>query len=329
MRMNDNVTGDQLLNIAREAIRIEAAEVLNLSSRLGDDFINACEIFLSCHDRIVVTGVGKSGHIASKIAATLASTGSPAFFMHPSEAIHGDIGVITKRDVVLALSFSGNTSEVLDLIPVIKLLGVPLISMTGNPESKLARAADVNLDASISREACPLGLAPTSSTTVALVLGDALAVALIKKRGFTEADFARSHPGGVLGKRLLLHVEQIMRVGDELPMVSPATTVADALFEMTQKGVGMTLIADNELHLKGIFTDGDLRRVLDRHLAINNLPIAEVMTTNCQTITPDRLAVDALQLMEVRKITALPVLNDTAKICGVVHIHDLLTAGLL
>ena len=327
--MNNNVTGAQLLKIAREAIRIEAEEVLSLSSRLGDDFVNACEILFSCHDRIVVTGVGKSGHIASKIAATLASTGSPAFFMHPSEAVHGDIGVITKRDVVLALSFSGNTSEVLGLIPVIKLLGVPLITITGNPESKLARAADVNLDASIKREACPLGLAPTSSTTVALVLGDALAISLIKKRGFTEADFARSHPGGVLGKRLLLHVEQIMRTGDELPIVSPVTTVAEALFEMTQKGVGMTLVADNEQFLRGIFTDGDLRRVLDRHLAINELPIAEVMTTRCQTIKPGELAIEALQLMESRKITALPVLDEREKICGVVHIHDLLKAGLL
>ncbi|RTZ80228.1 MAG: D-arabinose 5-phosphate isomerase [Gammaproteobacteria bacterium] len=297
--------------------------------RIDHNFVRACEDMLDCRGRIVVTGMGKSGHIANKIAATLASTGSPAFFVHPGEASHGDLGMITGGDVVLALSNSGETGEIITILPIIKRLGVPLVAMTGNPESTLAKEADVNIDVSVDKEACPLGLAPTASTTASLAMGDALAVALLETRGFTELDFARSHPGGSLGRRLLLHVADIMHRGEKIPRVGKKATISEALVEMTAKGLGMTAVADENGAISGIFTDGDLRRTLDKGVDLHNTPVTEVMTPGGVTTRPDRLAAEALKLMEENKINALLVVDDTNRLTGALNMHDLLRAGVV
>ena len=320
---------EQLKTLAQEVIEIEGAAVLALCDRIDADFVRACELMLDCDGRIVVTGMGKSGHIGGKLAATLASTGSPAFFVHPGEASHGDLGMITEKDVVLAISNSGETDELLTILPLIKRLHIPLISMTGNPQSRLAQQATVNLDIGVEKEACPLNLAPTSSTTVTLALGDALAVSLLKIRGFTADDFARSHPGGKLGKRLLLSVGDIMHTGDAIPIVSEDILLSDALMEISSKGLGMTTVVSGNGKLVGVYTDGDLRRTLDQQLDIHNTSISAVMTSPCQSIGADALAVDALNLMEDKAINALPVVNDDNTVIGALNMHDLLRAGVV
>jgi len=318
----------QLIELGLAVIRTEAQAVADLERRINGNFARACGFMLQCSGRIVVMGMGKSGHIGSKIAATLASTGSPAFFVHPGEASHGDLGMIVPGDVVLALSNSGETAELVTIVPIIKRAGVPLISMTGNEHSTLAREADVNLDVSVVKEACPLGLAPTASTTAALVMGDALAVALLEARGFTEADFARSHPGGSLGRRLLLHVSDIMHGGSRIPRVELGASLAQALMEMTAKGLGMTAVVDADDRVLGVFTDGDLRRTLDRGLD-TRAAVAEVMTPGGICIGPDRLAAEALALMDEKKINALLVVDARERLVGALNMHDLLRAGVV
>jgi arabinose-5-phosphate isomerase len=319
----------RLQSLGLAVIRNEAAAVAALAGRIDGNFARACAHMLACEGRIVVTGMGKSGHIGGKIAATLASTGSPAFFVHPGEASHGDLGMITHKDVVLALSNSGETSELLTIVPLIKRLGVPLIALTGNPRSNLAREADVHLDVSVAQEACPLNLAPTSSTTAALAMGDALAIALLEARGFTEQDFARSHPGGSLGRRLLLHIGDIMRSGDAIPRVTQDASLRDALMEMTRKGLGMTTVVDGAGRLAGVFTDGDLRRILDHGADIRRCGIAEVMTRPGISVAAHLLAVEALQVMEERKVNALPVVDADRQLVGALNMHDLLRAGVV
>lgn len=317
-----------LLAAARRALGIEAQAVTALQSRLDERFVEACRACLACAGRVVVTGMGKSGHVARKIAATLASTGTPALFLHPAEAVHGDLGMITRPDVVLALSNTGETDELVVLVPHLKRLGVPLIVMTGAPDSTLARAATVVLDVSVPEEACPLNLAPTASTTATLAMGDALAVTLLEARGFTAEDFARSHPGGTLGRRLLLRVEDVMRTGADLPRVFPDTPLRDALLEISRKGFGMTVIVDAEDRVLGVFTDGDLRRALDRQVDVRSAAIKSVMTARCKTIGPHELATEAVRLMERHRITALPVVED-GKLAGLFNVHDLLRAGVM
>lgn len=320
----------KLEQAAREVIDIEAQAVADLRERIGEDFVHACRFMYDCEGRIVVMGMGKSGHIGDKIAATLASTGSPAFFVHPAEASHGDMGMITRDDVVLALSNSGETAEVLTILPLIKRMGVPLITLTGNPKSTLAKAADAHIDVSVNKEACPLGLAPTSSSTAALVMGDALAVALLQQRGFTADEFALSHPGGSLGRRLLLHVEDVMHTGEAIPCVADSVSLSEALLEMSKKGLGMTGIVDAGGKLAGIFTDGDLRRVLDHgEVNVRDVHIATVMTPNCKTAQPRQLAVEALSLMERYKINSLLVVNEQHQPVGALNMHDLLRAGVV
>ena len=324
--MNDN----KIKQLARAVIDTEAKAISDLSERIGPEFLKACRFMYDCNGRIVVLGMGKSGHIGDKIAATLASTGSPAFFVHPGEASHGDMGMITSTDVVLALSNSGETTEILTILPLIKRLGVPLIALTGNTTSTLATAADAHLDVSVEKEACPLGLAPTSSTTAALVMGDALAVSLLEERGFTADDFALSHPGGSLGRRLLLHVEDIMHGADKIPCVIDTATLSEALLEMTHKGLGMTGVVDKDGKLKGIFTDGDLRRVLDHgEVNVHQVSIAQVMTPDCKTTNPRRLAVEVLSLMEQFKINSLMVVDEQQRPVGALNMHDLLRAGVV
>lgn len=324
-----SITAAELQNAGASVVRIEKAAVQALEARINDDFVAACRHMLACEGRIVVTGMGKSGHIANKIAATLASTGSPAFFVHPGEASHGDLGMITASDVVLALSNSGETHEIVTILPLIKRMGAPLVSMTGNPASTLAREADVNLDVSVAKEACPLDLAPTASTTAALVMGDALAIALLEAHGFTPEDFALSHPGGSLGRRLLLHVYDIMHKGKQIPAVPMDASLRDALMEMTAKGLGMTAVVDGENRPVGIFTDGDLRRCLDRGVDVRTVGISEVMIPGGKRIAPDRLAVEALNLMEDKKINALLIVDDDERLCGALNMHDLLRAGVV
>jgi arabinose-5-phosphate isomerase len=324
---------DPSLMIARgrRVLATEAAAVAALEARLDDAFARACALLLACEGRIVVTGMGKSGHVGSKIAATLASTGSPAFFVHPGEAIHGDMGMITAKDVVLALSNSGETTELLTILPLIKRLDVPLIALTGKDASTLSRYATVTLDVSVAAEACPLNLAPTASTTAALAMGDALAIAVLEARGFTEEDFARSHPGGSLGRRLLLHVEDVMRKGDELPRVGPETLLREGLIEMSRKGLGMTTVVDAEDHVLGIFTDGDLRRALDRQVDVHRTTMREVMTAGGRVAEPRMLAAEAVHLMETYRITSLPVVSNDAerRLVGALNVHDLLRAGVM
>ncbi len=320
----------KLEQMALAVIDIEAKAIADLAGRIGPDFVHACRFMYDCEGRIVVLGMGKSGHIGEKIAATLASTGSPAFFVHPGEASHGDMGMITSNDVVLALSNSGETTEILTILPLIKRLGVPLVALTGKVDSTLAEAADAHLDVSVEKEACPLGLAPTSSTTAALVMGDALAVSLLEQRGFTADDFALSHPGGSLGRRLLLHVEDIMHGNDSIPCVSDTASLSEALLEMTQKGLGMTGIVDADGKLAGIFTDGDLRRVLDHgEVNVHQIGIAEVMTRHCKTAQPRQLAVETLSLMEQHKINSLMVVDEQQQPVGALNMHDLLRAGVV
>jgi len=320
---------DQLKQLASQVLAIEAQAVEQLQSRIDDRFVRACDLMLHCQGRIVVLGMGKSGHIGGKIAATLASTGSPAFFVHPAEASHGDMGMITAQDVVMALSNSGETDEILTLLPLIKRQGVPLIALTGNPDSTLAQTADVHIDVSVPQEACPLGLAPTSSTTATLAMGDALAVALLEARGFTAEDFARSHPGGRLGRRLLLLTDDVMHTGEQMPRNAPDDLLRDALLEMSRKGLGTTVVVDGEDHVLGVFTDGDLRRALDRQVNVHTAQVAEVMTPRGKTIAPGTLAAEALRMMQKYRINALPVVNFAGKLAGVLNMHDLLRAGVL
>jgi arabinose-5-phosphate isomerase len=320
---------EKIQALALTVLDIEADAILALKERIDDQFLKACEYLLACQGRIVVIGMGKSGHIASKLAATLASTGTPAFFVHPGEASHGDIGMITPKDVVLILSNSGETDEILTIAPVIKRLGIPLITLTGNPTSSLAQLATINIDVSVKKEACPLGLAPTSSTTASLAMGDALAIALLQARGFTADDFARSHPGGILGRRLLLHIEDVMRKGDQIPQVSDSQSISEALLEMTAKNLGMTTIINHEKKLVGIYTDGDLRRTLDKGIDIHQTPISSVMTKNPKTLTPYLLAIEGIKMMENYQITGIVVTNEENKIIGILHMHDLLKSGVL
>jgi arabinose-5-phosphate isomerase len=325
----DKLTKDELLALAAEVLDIESRAVSSLKARLNDDFAAACQLCMDTEGRVVVTGMGKSGHISNKIAATLASTGTPAFFMHPAEASHGDLGMITPHDLLLAVSLSGETSEVVTILPVVKRIGAGLLSLTGNPNSTLAQAADVHLDISVAEEACPLNLAPTASTTATLAMGDALAVALLKNRGFTAEDFARSHPSGSLGKRLLLRVSDVMRSGARVPAVSADVTLRDALLEMTDKGLGMTAIVDGNRKVLGIYTDGDLRRTLDGGADIRVARIREVMHTGCKTVSADLLAAEALHLLEENKITSLLVTDDDNTLIGALNIHDLFREGLM
>jgi arabinose-5-phosphate isomerase len=324
----DSPDAESLISAGRRALEIEERAIAALKPRLDASFAHACRICLECRGRVIVTGMGKSGHIGSKIAATLASTGTPSFFMHAAEASHGDIGMITREDVVLALSNSGETAEVLLLIPHVSRLGVPLIAVTGNPKSNLARAASVHLDVSVAEEACPLNLAPTASTTATLALGDALAVALLEARGFTSQDFARSHPGGALGRKLLLHVGDVMRTGDALPVVLPDVPLAEGLVAMSKKGLGMCVIVENGRML-GVFTDGDLRRTLDGHADVRRTTMREVMTSPGKSVTANELAAEAAHLMEKHRITALPVIDAAGMLVGALNVHDLLRAGVL
>jgi arabinose-5-phosphate isomerase len=314
---------------AQRTIELETQAVADLANQVDADFEKACQILLQCKGRVVVTGMGKSGHIANKIAATLASTGTPAFYVHPAEASHGDIGMITANDAVLALSNSGTTNEIITILPLLKRLNVPLIALTGAPSSTLATSADAHINASVKNEACPLGLAPTSSTTAALVMGDALAIALLEARGFTAEDFAFSHPGGALGRRLLLKVEHVMVSGNNVPKVAPSTTLNGALLEISSKALGMTTVVDDQDILLGIFTDGDLRRNLDNiaKLDIYSTKISDIMSTNSKVCKVDMLAAEAMNIMEENSITVLPVVENN-KVIGAVHIHELIKAGL-
>jgi len=324
-----NISSEKLKALAKAVIKTEQAALSALVDRIDNKFVDACNIILECDGRVVVTGMGKSGHIANKIAATLASTGTPAFFVHPGEASHGDLGMITSMDVVIALSNSGETDEIVELLPVIKRLDINLITLTGNPKSTLAKTSNVNIDVSIENEACPLGLAPTSSTTAALAMGDAISIALLEKRGFDEDDFALSHPGGTLGKRLLLRVDDIMHIENEIPKVLQDATLGDALIEMSAKGLGVTAIVNKNNKFLGIFTDGDLRRVIDSGIDFKFSKIKDVMTKNAKRITGDALAASALALMESHSINALVVVDKKEKLCGILNMHDLLRARVI
>ncbi|WP_442681884.1 KpsF/GutQ family sugar-phosphate isomerase [Stenotrophomonas sp. JC08] len=325
-----NAPGDaELIASGQRVFKVEQAELDRVGNRIGAEFATACRLVLGSRGRVVATGMGKSGHIARKIAATLASTGTPAFYVHPGEAGHGDLGMITGDDVVLALSYSGESDEVLMLLPVLKRQGNPLIAMTGKPQSSLARAADVHLDVNVDHEACPLALAPTSSTTASLAMGDALAVALLDARGFTADDFARSHPAGSLGRRLLLHITDVMHAGDELPAVREDASLSQALMEMSRKRLGMTSVIDAEGRLVGLFTDGDLRRALDTDLDVRTAGIAQVMTRNPRTIGADHLAVEAARLLEKHQINGLIVVDADNRPVGALNIHDLLRAKVV
>ena len=327
--MNDAADNQRLIEMGRDALRIEARAVAALVDRLGADFESACRMLLACTGRVVVSGVGKSGHVGGKIAATLASTGTPAFFLHAAEASHGDLGMVAKGDVVLAISYSGETAELLTILPLFKRMGAPLIAMTGNPQSTLAREADAHLDISVPAEACPLNLAPTASTTATLAMGDALAVALLKHRGFTEVDFARSHPGGALGRRLLLRVSDVMRTGDDLPMVGPDTPLPEGLLEMSRKRLGLTAVVDADRKVVGVFTDGDLRRALDRHIDVQQARMADVMTKGSRSIGPHELAAEAVLMMEKHAVNGLLVRDAGGVLVGALNVHDLLRAGVM
>ncbi len=322
-------TAYDFIHAGKRTIELELETVRHLLDHLDDRFIRACDLMLHCRGRVIVTGMGKSGHIGRKIAATLASTGTPAFFVHPAEASHGDLGMFTSNDVVLALSNSGETAEVITILPLIKRMNAPLISITARPESTLAQTADISLHVQVDREACPLGLAPTSSTTAQLVLGDALAIALLEARGFSAEDFAFSHPGGALGRRLLLLVDDIMHTGDDIPIVQADTSVRDALLEVTRKRLGMTTVTDSDGRLLGVFTDGDLRRTLDQEIDLKQTPITAVMTAQCTTTRSGILAAEALQVMQSKQINALIVVDDDQHPIGALNMHDLLTSGVI
>jgi len=327
--MNDAADNQRLVEMGRDALRIEAEAVAALVGRLGNEFAAACRVLLDCRGRVVVSGMGKSGHVGRKIAATFSSTGTPSFFLHPAEASHGDVGMLARGDAVLVISNSGETDELLTILPPIKRLGAPIVAMTGNPQSTIARESDVHLDISVPAEACPLNLAPTASTTATLAMGDALAVALLGHRGFTEADFARSHPGGALGRRLLLRVADIMRSGDDLPTVRPDTPLPEGLLEMSRKRLGLTAIVDAERRVLGVFTDGDLRRALDRRVDIHRSTMADVMTSGCRSIGPQELAAEAVLMMEKHSINGLLVLDPKGVLVGALNVHDLLRAGVM
>lgn len=319
----------QRLTLAREVLQIESDAILALGERIDASFVKAIDLLLECSGRVVVSGIGKSGHIARKIAATLASTGTPAFFVHAAEAIHGDLGMVTRHDVFIALSNSGETGELLTIVPILKRQGAKLIAMTGNSASSLAELADVHLDAGVRKEACPLNLAPTASTTAALALGDALAVVLLDARGFGEDDFARSHPGGTLGRRLLTHVRDLMRTGTALPVVQRTALVSEALLEITKKGLAMTAVLDADGTLAGVFTDGDLRRLLERTHDLSEVTIGDVMHVGPRTIRADQLAAEAAALMEQYRINQLLVVDETGALVGALHIHDLTNAKVI
>ncbi|MET0281281.1 MAG: KpsF/GutQ family sugar-phosphate isomerase [Steroidobacteraceae bacterium] len=318
-----------LIEAGRRALVIEAQALAALPARVDETFARACQLCLDASGRVVVSGLGKSGHVGGKIAATLASTGTPAFFLHAAEASHGDLGMVAAGDVLLAVSHSGETAELLSLLPHLRRLGVPVIALTGNSASALAREATVHLDASVAAEACPLNLAPTASTTAALAFGDALATALLEARGFTSEDFARAHPGGALGRRLLLHVADVMRTGDALPRVAPDMTLEDGLVEMGRKGLGLAAVVDAEGRLRGVFTDGDLRRALDRHLDLRATSMHTAMTHGPRTVRPEQLAADAVNSMQEHNVTALLVVDHAARLVGALNIHDLLRAGVV
>jgi len=317
------------LDLAREVLNIEAAAVSALAVRLDEHFLHALNLILSCKGRVIVSGMGKSGHIARKIAATMSSTGTPAYFVHPGEASHGDLGMITSDDVIIALSYSGESQELMTIVPVIKRQGAKLISMTGFPSSSLGVAADVHLNAAVDKEACPMGLAPTASTTAALALGDALAVALLDAKGFGAEDFARSHPGGSLGRRLLTHVRDIMRSGERIPAVREDAMLSHALLEISKKGVGMTAIVDAEFHVLGIYTDGDLRRTLEKRLDFNTTPVRSVMSPHPRCINPEALAVEAVERMETFNINQMLVVDGDYRLVGALNMHDLLHAKVI
>jgi arabinose-5-phosphate isomerase len=324
-----NASSAALIASGQRTLAIESQAVAHLQTRVGESFVQACRLCLAATGRIVVTGLGKSGHIGTKIAATLASTGSPAFFLHATEASHGDLGMVARGDVVIAISNSGETAELITLLPHLRRLDTPVIALTGRPASTLAREAQVHLDVSVAEEACPLNLAPTASTTATLAMGDALATALLEARGFTEQDFARSHPGGALGRKLLLHVEDVMRQGEDLPRVAPDVPLIQGLIEMSRKGLGLTTIVDDRDRLLGVFTDGDLRRVLDRGLDLRTTPLEAVMIREPRVISPRALAADAVNLMQQHRVTALLVTDEGNRLVGALNIHDLLRAGVV
>ena len=324
-----NLDAPQVLSLARKTFEIEAAAVLALAARIGDEFVEAVGRLMSCRGRVVVMGMGKSGHIGRKIAATLASTGTPALFVHPAEASHGDLGMIQASDVVLAISNSGESEELVAILPVLSRLGVALIAMTGGLQSTLARQADVILDSSVAREACPLGLAPTASTTAQLALGDALAVALLDARGFREEDFARSHPGGALGRKLLTHVRDVMRSGDAVPRVGPQTSFTDLMREMSAKGLGASAVVDEQQRVLGIFTDGDLRRLVEKGVDLRSSRAEEVMHPHPRTVRESALAVEAVALMELHSITSVLVVDEAGALCGALNTNDLMRAKVI
>lgn len=327
--MATSLTTDQLLALATRVLDIESRAVKSLAERLDASFAAACALCLDVSGRVIVTGMGKSGHVGGKIAATLASTGTPSFFVHPGEASHGDLGMITGQDLLLAVSYSGETQEVVTILPLVKRIGAKLISMTGKPQSTLAKAADVHLDVSVSEEACPLNLTPTASTTATLAMGDALAVALLECRGFTAEDFALSHPSGSLGKRLLLRVSDVMHSGDDIPAVKADATLSEGLIEMSQKGLGMTAIVGPDQQILGIFTDGDLRRALDSEIDVHNTLMINIMHENSKVASADILAAEAVHLMEEHKITALLIADPDGRLIGALNIHDLFRAGVM
>lgn len=323
------INGDRALALARDVLEIEADAVRGLAAQLNGEFVAAVELLLNCSGRVVVSGIGKSGHIARKIAATLASTGTPAFFVHPAEASHGDLGMVTADDVFIGISNSGEVEELIAILPLVKRLGAKLIAMTGRPQSSLAKLSDVHLNAAVAKEACSLNLAPTASTTAALELGDALAVAVLDARGFGPDDFARSHPGGALGRRLLTYVRDVMHTGDTVPVVGLGATLSDALLQITAKRMGMTAVVDQDNRVAGIFTDGDLRRVLERDGDFRGLPIAEIMTRNPRTIEPDHLAVEAVEQMERFRINQMLVTDADGKLVGALNMHDLFSKKVI
>jgi arabinose-5-phosphate isomerase len=327
--MNADINKQNLIDQGRRVLDIEARAIQALAPRIGEDFAQACRICLECKGRVIITGMGKSGHIGGKIAATLASTGTPAFFVHPGEASHGDLGMITRKDLVIAISNSGETAEIITILPLLKRLGIPLITMTGNTRSTLAKAATVTLDTRVEEEACPLNLAPTASSTAALAMGDALAVSLLETRGFTQEDFAMAHPGGTLGRRLLLKVSDLMHTGEQIPYVTVDTPLSEGLLEMSRKGLGMTAILNGDGQLAGVFTDGDLRRALDGSVDIHTTLMQNVMTAECKTVGPDHLAAEAVRILEQNKITALLVVDNAQQLVGALNVHDLLRAGVM
>ena len=324
--MNQIQPSPKALDLARQVLRIEAEAVLALVDRIDDAFLHALSLILNCHGRVIVCGIGKSGHIGRKIASTLASTGTPAFFVHPAEASHGDLGMITAQDVVITISNSGESMEVLNIVPSIKRQGAKLIAITGKPESTLARDADAHLDAAVAQEACPLNLAPTASTTAVLALGDALAVALLDARGFGAEDFARSHPGGALGRRLLIRMHDVMRTGDAVPTVGPDSSIADAAREISRCGIGMTVVITPEQQVVGVFTDGDLRRAIVGKRDLSALTVSEVMTRNPRLITSEKLTAEAVEMMEKFKINQIPVVDPDGRLIGALNMHDLFQA---